>query len=61
MPSWRASSSPLRSNDRPVGQCFGAMTADDVEVGAIRDKADVLAVGLVGHQQAELGGQRAGF
>ena len=38
-----------------------AQAGDDVGVGALRHKADILAVRLVGDRQVELAGQRAGL
>ena len=40
---------------------FGAQPLDQLRIGAPRDKANVLAVGLVGDRQAEMPGQRAGL
>ena len=40
---------------------FGAQHFDQPGIGALRHKADVLAVGLVGDHEAEMPGQRAGF
>ena len=40
---------------------FGAQHFDQPGIGALRHKADVLAVGLVGDHQPETPGQRAGF
>ena len=40
---------------------FGAQPGDQRRVGPLRDKADVLAVGLVGDRQREVAGQRPGF
>src|SRR5271156_5184200 len=40
---------------------FGAQPLDQLRIGALRDKADVLAVGLVGDRQTEMPGQRTGL